>query len=59
MTGDRGTLTALHLLLVWVLATAVVPTLGFAVFLSAWGGGAGATLPVSRCTRCRTRSWAG
>lgn len=43
MTNGRGALIALHLFLVWATMTAVVPTLGFGVVLTAWGGGAGAT----------------
>ncbi|KUO02646.1 hypothetical protein [Streptomyces caeruleatus] len=46
MTSGRATLTALHLLLVWAMTAAMVPVLGFGVVASAWGGGAGATVPV-------------
>ncbi|MEF3111923.1 hypothetical protein [Streptomyces chrestomyceticus] len=46
MNSDRRPLTALHLFLVWALTAAVVPTLGFGLVLSNWGGGAGATVPV-------------
>ncbi|MEU8703093.1 hypothetical protein AB0C61_36665 [Streptomyces sp. NPDC048680] len=46
MTSGRGTLTALHLFLVWAAMAVTVPTLGFGLLVSAWGGGAGAALPV-------------
>lgn len=46
MTSGRGTLTALHLLLVWVTMTAAMPVLGFELVVTAWGGGAGAAVPV-------------
>lgn len=46
MKSGRGTLTALHLFLVWAMTAAVVPMLGFGLVASAWGGGAGATVPV-------------
>ncbi|MFE9311668.1 hypothetical protein ACFYM5_29065 [Streptomyces sp. NPDC006706] len=46
MTSGRGALTALHLLLVWATMAAVAPALGFGLVVSAWGGGAGATVPV-------------
>lgn len=46
MTSGRATLTALHLLLVWAMTAAMVPVLGFGIVASAWGGGAGATVPV-------------
>lgn len=42
MTNGRGKRTALHLLLVWAVAVGVMPVLGFALVLGAWGGGAGA-----------------
>ncbi|MFE5829266.1 hypothetical protein ACFQ67_17960 [Streptomyces sp. NPDC056488] len=46
MTGDRGTLTALHLLLVWATTAGLMPFFGFALLASSWGGGLGATVPV-------------
>ncbi|OSZ57904.1 hypothetical protein OQI_24725 [Streptomyces pharetrae CZA14] len=46
MKAGKGTLTALHLFLVWATTAVVVPTLGFGLVLSAWGGGVGATVPV-------------
>ncbi|MFD0381502.1 hypothetical protein ACFQ2B_00855 [Streptomyces stramineus] len=46
MDNSRGALTALHLFLVWVTMAAVMPTLGFGLVVTAWGGGAGATVPV-------------
>lgn len=46
MTSGRGTLTALHLLLVWATMTAAMPVLGFELVVTAWGGGAGAAVPV-------------
>ena len=46
MKPGRGALTALHLFLVWATMAAVVPMLGFGQVVSAWGGGAGATVPV-------------
>ncbi|MEV5595989.1 hypothetical protein [Streptomyces sp. NPDC052496] len=46
MNSGRRALTALHLFVVWVLMAAVVPALGFGLVLSAWDGGAGATVPV-------------
>ncbi|MFE3161819.1 hypothetical protein [Streptomyces sp. NPDC059224] len=46
MTRGRGTLTALHLFQVWAAMTATVPTLGFALVLTGWGGGTGAALLV-------------
>ncbi|UQA92574.1 hypothetical protein [Streptomyces halobius] len=46
MNSGRRALTALHLFLVWALMAAVVPTLGFRLVLSDWGGGAGVTVPV-------------
>ncbi|MFE0806354.1 hypothetical protein ACFW34_02550 [Streptomyces sp. NPDC058848] len=46
MKTSRGTLTALHLLLVWATMAAAVPMLGFGLVASAWGGGVGATVPV-------------
>ncbi|MER5542343.1 hypothetical protein ACWDBD_31660 [Streptomyces sp. NPDC001118] len=46
MKNGRATRTALHLFLVWAMTAAVVPTLGFELVVSAWGGGAGATVPV-------------
>ncbi|MEU6182860.1 hypothetical protein [Streptomyces coeruleorubidus] len=46
MTSGRRALTAPHLLLVWAMMAAAVPVLGFAVVMSAWGGGGGATVPV-------------
>ncbi|MFE6618184.1 hypothetical protein [Streptomyces sp. NPDC057740] len=44
--SGRATLTALHLFLVWAMTAAMMPVLGFGVVASAWGGGAGATVPV-------------
>lgn len=46
MNSGRRAQTALHLFLVWALMAAVVPTLGFGLVLSNWGGEAGATVPV-------------
>ncbi|MFF4713246.1 hypothetical protein ACFY2V_17900 [Streptomyces eurythermus] len=46
MTSDRGTQTALHLLLVWVLMAVAMPVLGFALLASAWTSGTGALVPV-------------
>ncbi|WP_405749917.1 hypothetical protein OHA19_09665 [Streptomyces sp. NBC_00012] len=46
MTSGRGALTALHLFLVWAIMATAVPTLGFGLVAVAWGGGAGATVPV-------------
>ncbi|MBH1934325.1 hypothetical protein I5Q34_08470 [Streptomyces sp. AV19] len=46
MKSGRGAPAVLHLLLVWALMAAVVPTLGFGLVVTAWGGGAGATVPV-------------
>ncbi|MER6015506.1 hypothetical protein [Streptomyces bluensis] len=46
MTSGRGALTALHLFLVWAMTAAMVPVLGFGLLMTAWGGGAGATVPV-------------
>ncbi|MFI9810164.1 hypothetical protein ACIHEJ_38725 [Streptomyces sp. NPDC052301] len=46
MNSGRGTLTALHLFLVWAMTATMVPTLGFELVASAWGGGAKATVPV-------------
>lgn len=46
MHSGRRALTALHLFLVWALTAAVVPTLGYGLVLSNWGGGAGAAVPV-------------
>ncbi|MFG2134173.1 hypothetical protein ACGFNV_41325 [Streptomyces sp. NPDC048751] len=46
MTSGKGAPIALHLFLVWAMTAAVVPALGFAVVLSAWGGGNGAAVPV-------------
>ncbi|MDQ0791686.1 hypothetical protein [Streptomyces sp. B1I3] len=37
---------ALHLFLVWAITAAAVPALAFGLVASAWGGGAGATVPV-------------
>ncbi|MFE7767233.1 hypothetical protein [Streptomyces sp. NPDC057438] len=42
MTSGRGALTAFHLLLVWATMTAAVPTLGFGLLMTGWGGGMGA-----------------
>jgi hypothetical protein len=42
MTSRRGTLTVLHLLLVWATMAAVVPTLGVGLLMAGWGGGMGA-----------------
>lgn len=44
MTRGRGTLTALHLLLVWAMMAAAVPVLGFGVVVTGWSGGSGATV---------------
>ncbi|WP_073952766.1 hypothetical protein [Streptomyces kebangsaanensis] len=46
MTSGRGALTALHLFLVWATMAAAVPTLGFVLLVTVWGGGAGAAAPV-------------
>ncbi|WP_331765202.1 hypothetical protein OG747_51470 (plasmid) [Streptomyces sp. NBC_01384] len=46
MTSDRRALTALHLFLVWATMAAAMPTLGFGLLVTAWGGGAGAAAPV-------------
>ncbi|MCX4773817.1 hypothetical protein [Streptomyces sp. NBC_01285] len=46
MTSGRSALTALHLFLVWATMAVTVPTLGFGLLLTAWGGGAGAAVPV-------------
>ncbi|MFV5997973.1 hypothetical protein ACNPQM_37765 [Streptomyces sp. NPDC056231] len=46
MASGRGALTALHLFLVWATMAAVVPALGFGLVVTAWGGGAGATVPI-------------
>ncbi|MBZ4318836.1 hypothetical protein [Streptomyces huiliensis] len=46
MRSDRGALTALHLLLVWATAAAVLPTLGFGLVATAWSVGVGAAVPV-------------
>ncbi|MFD4613717.1 hypothetical protein ACFWOT_37795 [Streptomyces sp. NPDC058440] len=46
MTSVRRALTALHLFLVWATMAAVAPSLGFGLVVTAWGGGAGATVPV-------------
>ncbi|MCX4863749.1 hypothetical protein OIC43_11675 [Streptomyces sp. NBC_00825] len=46
MTSGRGALTALHLFLVWAMTATAVPALGFGLVAAAWGGGAGATVPV-------------
>ncbi|WP_308122817.1 hypothetical protein [Streptomyces geysiriensis] len=46
MRNGRGTLTALHLLLVWATMATAVPMLGFGLVAAAWGGGTGATVPV-------------
>ncbi|MEU6621929.1 hypothetical protein ABZ926_14290 [Streptomyces litmocidini] len=46
MTGSRGALTALHLLLVWAMTAALMPTFGFAVLASGWGGGLSVAIPV-------------
>jgi hypothetical protein len=42
MTSGRGTLTVLHLLLVWATMAVAVPTLGFGLVMVGWGGGMGA-----------------
>ncbi|MDG5803738.1 hypothetical protein P9869_13860 [Streptomyces ossamyceticus] len=42
MTSGRGTLTVLHLLLVWATMAAAVPTLGVGLVMVGWGGGMGA-----------------
>ncbi|MFC8835813.1 hypothetical protein ACFT8V_21870 [Streptomyces griseoincarnatus] len=44
MTSSRGAQTALHLFLVWATMVAAVPTLGFWLLVTAWGGGAGAVM---------------
>ncbi|MFB7942057.1 hypothetical protein [Streptomyces sp. NPDC056049] len=41
MTSSRGKRTASHLILVWAVAAGVMPVLGFALVLGAWGGGPG------------------
>ncbi|MEV0536886.1 hypothetical protein [Kitasatospora sp. NPDC050463] len=46
MKSGRGALTALHLVLVWAYMAAMVPTFGFGLVLTGWGGGTGATVPV-------------
>lgn len=46
MTSGRGVLTALHLFLVWAAMAAAMPVLGFELVVTAWGGGAGAAVPV-------------
>lgn len=46
MTSGRGALTALHLFLVWATMAAGMPVLGFELVVTAWGGGAGAAVPV-------------
>ncbi|KUH40397.1 MULTISPECIES: hypothetical protein [Streptomyces] len=46
MTSAGRTLTVLHLFLVWAAMTAAVPMLGLGVLGAAWGGGAGAAVPV-------------
>lgn len=46
MTSGRRALTALHLFLVWAVMAAAVPMLGFGLVVTAWGGGAGAAVPV-------------
>ncbi|MEU6548675.1 hypothetical protein ABZ915_00080 [Streptomyces sp. NPDC046915] len=46
MTHGRGALTALHLFLVWATMAATMPALGFELVVTAWGGGAGAAMPV-------------
>ncbi|KAB7843370.1 hypothetical protein [Streptomyces mobaraensis] len=46
MQKGRGALTALHLLLVWATAAALLPTLGFGLVATAWSGGVGAAVPV-------------
>lgn len=46
MTSGRGALTALHLFVVWAITATAVPALGFGLVAAAWGGGAGATVPV-------------
>ncbi|GGZ09596.1 hypothetical protein CP967_15500 [Streptomyces nitrosporeus] len=46
MTHGRGALTVLHLLLVWAAMTVTVPALGFGLLAAAWGGGAGAAVPL-------------
>ncbi|WP_217208737.1 hypothetical protein [Streptomyces sp. AC550_RSS872] len=46
MTSGRKALTALHLFLVWATMAAAVPTLGFGLLMTSWGGGVGATVPV-------------
>lgn len=45
MTSSQGARTALHLFLVWATMVAAVPTLGFWLLVTAWGGGAGAVVP--------------
>ncbi|MGW0883053.1 hypothetical protein [Streptomyces sp. NPDC002671] len=46
MTSGRGALTALHLFLVWATMAASMPALGFELVVTAWGGSAGAAVPV-------------
>ncbi|WP_418961157.1 hypothetical protein [Streptomyces tritici] len=46
MTRRNGSLTALHLALVWAVATGAATLLGLALFAAAWSGGAGASLLV-------------
>ncbi|MER6065498.1 hypothetical protein ABT167_30925 [Streptomyces sp. NPDC001792] len=46
MTSGRGALTVLHLFLVWATMAAAMPALGFELVVTAWGGGAGAVVPV-------------
>ncbi|WP_354637986.1 hypothetical protein [Kitasatospora camelliae] len=46
MKRDGGMSTALHLVLVWALMSAVVPALGFALMVAGWGGGTAAVVPV-------------
>ncbi|WP_370253628.1 hypothetical protein [Streptomyces sp. V4I8] len=46
MTSGRGALTVLHLLLVWATMAVTMPTLGFGLLVSGWGGGAGAAAAV-------------
>ncbi|MEU3840802.1 hypothetical protein AB0E88_12310 [Streptomyces sp. NPDC028635] len=42
MKDGRGTLTALHLFLVWAMTAAAVPTLGVGLLAYGWAGGLGA-----------------
>ncbi|MFF7858036.1 hypothetical protein [Streptomyces sp. NPDC007904] len=46
MTSDRKALTAFHLFVVWAVTAAAAPALGFALLVTAWGGGTGAAVPV-------------